>query len=270
VIRKKKLLQPDKKMHPFIGILLFFISVLLLLITGPLGLIYGFFYTLYKGGLKGLGEYLLKIAVSIDQLGNVLMQHLLNLLWIRKGGYRFGNRDETISSVLGKNKKLGMLTEFGKGIDRFLDTIDPNHSLNSIDYYVEPSENTIDKLAWILLQEKRILCVRSKGNSLFYLPGGKRDKGESDLIALTREIKEELQVTLDSNSFQFIRVFEAQADGQPPGKLVRMTCYEATYKGKLQVGTEIEEMAWISYQEKEKVSEVCKVIFEHLRSEDRM
>lgn len=257
-------------MHPLIGVLLFFISVLLLLITGPLGLIYGLFYTLFKGGLKGPSEYLLKIAVSIDQLGNVLMQHLLNLLWIRKGGYPFGNRDETISSALGRNKKLGMLTVFGKGIDRFLDTIDPNHSLNSIDYYVEPSDNTIDKLAWILLKEKRILCVRSKGKSLFYLPGGKRDKGESDLKALTREIKEKLQVSLEAHSFQFIRVFEAQADGKPPGVLVRMTCYEATYLGVLQVDAEIEEMAWISYQEKEKVSEVCKVIFEHLRSEERL
>lgn len=268
MIRKKKLLQPDKKTHPIIGVLLFVISVILLLITGPLGIIYGFFYTLFKGGLKGLGEYLLKIAISIDQLGNVLMQHLLNLLWIRKGGYPFGNRDETISSALGRNKKFGMLSVFGKGIDRLLDTIDPNHSLNSIDYYVEPSENTLDKLAWLLLREKRILCVRSKGKSLFYLPGGKRDKGESDLIALTREIKEELQVTLVAHSFQFFRVFEAQADGKPPGILVRMTCYEATYQGELQVDSEIEEMAWISYEEKEKLSEVCKVIFDHLRSEE--
>ncbi|NNJ88917.1 MAG: NUDIX domain-containing protein [Eudoraea sp.] len=257
-------------MHPIFGVLLFFISVILLLITGPLGLIYGFFYTLFKGGLKGLGEYLLKIAVSIDQLGNVLMQHLLNLLWIKKGGYPFGNRDETISSALGRNKKLGMLTLFGKGIDSFLDTIDPNHSLNSIDYYVEPSENTIDKLAWMHLKDRRILCVRSKGKSLFYLPGGKRDKGESDLKALTREIKEELKVLLDPNSFRFIRVFEAQADGKPPGMLVRMTCYEADYQGELQIDSEIEEMAWLGYHDREKVSEVCKVIFDHLRSEDRM
>jgi ADP-ribose pyrophosphatase YjhB (NUDIX family) len=198
------------------------------------------------------------------------MQHLLNLLWIKKGGYLFGNRDETISSALGRNKKLGMLTIFGKGIDAFLDAIDPNHSLNSIDYYVEPSENTIDKLAWITLKEKRILCVRSKGKTLFYLPGGKRDKGESDLKALSREIKEELQVILDPQSFQFIRVFEAQADGKPPGVLVRMTCYEAAYEGVLKIDSEIEEMAWLGYQDKEQVSEVCKVIFDHLKSEKKM
>lgn len=212
----------------------------------------------------------MKIAVSIDQLGNVLMQHLLNLLWIRKDGYPFGNRDETISSVLGRNKKFGTLTVFGKGIDRILDTIDPNHTLDSIDYYVEPSENTIDKLAWISIREKRILCVRSMGKSLFYLPGGKRDKGESDLKALTREIKEELQVLLNPDSFQFIRVFEAQADGKPPGILVRMTCYGATYQGELQPDSEIEEMAWLGYQDREIMSEVCKVIADHLRSEDRL
>ncbi len=91
-----------------------------------------------------------------------------------------------------------MLTVFGNVIDQFLDTIDPNHSLNSIDYYMEPSENIIDKLAWIIIKEKRILMCSQQGKSLFYLPGGKRDKGESDLKALTREIKEELQVTLDT------------------------------------------------------------------------
>ncbi|MDH3699362.1 MAG: NUDIX hydrolase, partial [Flavobacteriaceae bacterium] len=89
-------------------------------------------------GITGIGEYLLKVSISIDQLGNVLMQHLLNALWVREGGYLFGNRDETISSALGKNKTQQTLTGFGRLIDSILEFIDPNHSLNSIDYYVEP------------------------------------------------------------------------------------------------------------------------------------
>jgi 8-oxo-dGTP pyrophosphatase MutT (NUDIX family) len=250
--------------------LLFFISLALLAVTGPIGFIYGFFYTLIKGGIKGLGEYLLKIAVSIDQLGNVMMQHLLNLLWIRKGGYRFGNRDETISSALGRNKKLGMLTFFGRGIDSFLDAIDPNHSLNSIDYYIEPSDDSIEKLAWILLNDKKMLCVRSKGKSLYYIPGGKREKGESDLMALSREIQEELQVILDPGSFEYVNTFEAQAHGRPAGTLVRMSCYEATFRGNLQIGSEIEEMSWLSYTERNKVSEVGKLVFDHLKEKGRM
>jgi hypothetical protein len=66
------------------------------------------------------------------------MQHLLNLLWIKKNGYQFGNPDETVSSVIGKNLKNESLSSFGKVISNILDKIDPNHSLNSIDYYIEP------------------------------------------------------------------------------------------------------------------------------------
>ena len=130
--------EKTKKTNPLIGLLLFLISLILLFTTGILGFVFGFFQQLFTKGLRGVGEYTLKIAISIDQLGNVVLQHLLNLLWIKKEGYKFGNRDETISSVLGKNKQLNMLTGFGKGIDKALDFIDPNHSLNSIDYFIEP------------------------------------------------------------------------------------------------------------------------------------
>lgn len=130
----------DKKANPFIGILLFLISIVLFIITGPIGFLFAFFKLLFSKGLNGLGAYSLQLAVSIDQLGNVLMQHLFNSLWIKEGGYRFGNRDETISSALGKNKQLDTLTGFGRAIDNFLDIIDPNHSLNSIDYYIQPKE----------------------------------------------------------------------------------------------------------------------------------
>ncbi len=141
MIRKRFHEKPDKSVHPLIGLLLFLISVVLLIITTPIGLAYGIIHNLFTKGIKGMGEYLLKIAISIDQLGNVIMQHLLNVLWIKKGGYTFGNRDETISSALGRNKKRGTLSGFGKAIDALLDFIDPNHSLNSIDYYIEPRDD---------------------------------------------------------------------------------------------------------------------------------
>ncbi len=138
MILRKQSQQAAKKVNPFFGLLLFLISIFLFVLTGPLGFIYGFFHGLFSRGIKGVGEYLLKIAISIDQLGNVGMQHMLNALWVKKGGYLFGNRDETISSALGKNKAQKTLTAFGKLMDNILDSIDPNHSLNSIDYYVEP------------------------------------------------------------------------------------------------------------------------------------
>ncbi|MEM6892064.1 MAG: hypothetical protein AAF554_00140 [Bacteroidota bacterium] len=141
MVLKQQDCKPDRKTNPLIGVLLFLISIVLFIFTGPLGLLYGFVQQLFKKGLKGIGEFALELAISIDQLGNVLMQHLFNTLWIKKMGYKFGNRDETISSALGKNKQLGTLTGFGKFIDAILDFIDPNHSLDSIDYYVEPTED---------------------------------------------------------------------------------------------------------------------------------
>ncbi|MEM0932743.1 MAG: hypothetical protein AAGJ12_09770 [Bacteroidota bacterium] len=140
MILKHQDCKPDKKVRPGIGILLFLVSIVLFVLTGPIGFIFALFHELFKRGIHGVGEYGLQLAISIDQLGNVLMQHFFNALWIKKGGYKFGNRDETISSALGKNKQLETLTGFGKAIDWILDKIDPNHSLNSIDYHIEPLE----------------------------------------------------------------------------------------------------------------------------------
>ncbi|GAA0871810.1 hypothetical protein GCM10009117_09560 [Gangjinia marincola] len=130
----------SKKVNPFIGVLLFLISIVLLVTTGPLGLIYGLGYKLFTKFMTGIGDFCLEIAISVDQLGNVLMQHLLNHLWITSKGYKFGNRDETISSVIGKNLQTDTLTSFGKLMDRILDFLEPEHSLNSIDYFIQPIE----------------------------------------------------------------------------------------------------------------------------------
>ncbi|RNL80797.1 hypothetical protein ED312_18810 [Sinomicrobium pectinilyticum] len=134
------IVKEKKRIRPLIGVLLFIISIVLFITTCPIGLLYGLFHTAIRNSLRGIGEYALKMAISIDQLGNVVMQHILNLLIIKKGGYKFGNRDETISSAIGKNIQLGTLSGFGRLIDKILDFIDPDHSLNSIDYHIEPGE----------------------------------------------------------------------------------------------------------------------------------
>jgi 8-oxo-dGTP diphosphatase len=136
--------KKPKKAKPLLGILLFVISIILAITTGPIGLIYGLFYTLFTKSVKGVGEYCIQIADSIDQLGNVVMQHLLNDIWIKPTGYKFGNRDETISSVLGKNERDKTLSRFGKLMVNFLNTLDKNHVLNSIDYHIDPMEDDID------------------------------------------------------------------------------------------------------------------------------
>ena len=54
----------------------------------------------------------------------------------------------------------------------------------------------IDKLAWIAIQAKHILSTKSVSKEKYYIPGGKRESGETDAAALCREIKEELGIDL--------------------------------------------------------------------------
>lgn len=130
--------------------------------------------------------------------------------------------------------------------------------------------NFIDKLAWLEIQNDKILSTKSKGKSIFYLPGGKRELGESDVQALTREIREELSVDLQEDSVAFIGTFEAQADGHKSGIIVRMTCYSGKYIGQLKPGSEIEEFVWLSYDDKNKISAVDKLIFEWLKTNGKL
>ena len=259
-----------KKKNPLLGFPLFLISILLLVFTGPIGLAYGLLQRLLKGGIRGAGRYLFQLAVSIDQLGNVMMQHLLNTLWIKKGGYPFGNRDETISSALGRNKQEKTLTYFGRVMDRILDTLDPNHTLNAIDYYIEPSPRIIEAVCWLHLVDNKVLCSRSRHHKSYLIPGGKRQEGESDAQALVREIQEECGVRLFPESLSSIGIFEGPADDQPTGVRVRLACYEGPCEGVPTVQAELEELVWLGYPDRDLVATADRFIFELLHRQGRI
>lgn len=128
--------------------------------------------------------------------------------------------------------------------------------------------NNIDKLAWLRIENRKLLCARSKGKDTFYSPGGKRELGESDQEALIREIQEEVTVALIPASIQFANQFSAQADGKPAGVMVVMTCYFADYTGILTPAAEIEELAWFSTAERNRCSLVTGHIMDWLLAAD--
>jgi 8-oxo-dGTP diphosphatase len=125
----------------------------------------------------------------------------------------------------------------------------------------------IDKLAWIEIKDKSILSTKTYGKDKYYIPGGKRESGETDEQALYREIKEELSIDLKSDTIKFIGVFQAQAHGHPIGTIVKMTCYSAAFTGQLKANSEIEEIKWLNYTDKDKISEVDKLIFDYLKEQ---
>lgn len=131
--------------------------------------------------------------------------------------------------------------------------------------WFEPTREVIDKVAWVHVRDGRLLSVRSHGKELFYVPGGKREPGESDEACVAREVGEELGVTLDPATLRPVGVFEAQADGKPPGTLVRIACWSGDFAGELAPRAEIAELAWLGCADRERLSLAGRLILDALR-----
>jgi 8-oxo-dGTP diphosphatase len=123
----------------------------------------------------------------------------------------------------------------------------------------------IDKIAWVYVVDGRILSARSKGKDIYYLPGGKREPGETDIDTLLREIEEELSVRIKPETISHFGTFEAEAHGKSEGVLVKMACYSADFEGKLSASSEIDEWVWLTYNDRDRVSPVSQIIFDKLR-----
>lgn len=104
------------------GILLYIIAYLLFL---PL--------TIFNAlNVKKKG-YFKDTAINLDRFGNREFRFSLNKYLItEKSPDRFGNIEETISSVLGKNELSDNLTTLGKLLCWVLDKIEKNHCIKSI------------------------------------------------------------------------------------------------------------------------------------------
>lgn len=119
------------------GTALAILSIILSAVLYPPALAISLFKAFWKrrfiGAFKNFDNQMLAIATSIDASGNVVCVDLFNITLIKRNGYKFGNRKETISSALGKNQRDETLTIAGTVLCAILDFIDPNHCQKSID-----------------------------------------------------------------------------------------------------------------------------------------
>ena len=131
-------MKNNSLIHFLKSLLLFCIAFVLLVTTAPIGFVYTLIRQIVLFKLQWLSIYFTEVAIALDAAGNVMMQHLLNdtLLIKKEPTYYFGNKKETISSVLGKNSLTNTLSFLGKALNAFLNLIDYGHSLNSIQYDV--------------------------------------------------------------------------------------------------------------------------------------
>ena len=105
--------------------LLVILACLLFIIFAPIGWLVALCF-------KGRKDYFWRVALSIDQTGNVICGKFFDLTLRTKEGYGFGEVDRTISYALGRNKIKGTLTKRGKALDKLLDIIDKEHTLNAV------------------------------------------------------------------------------------------------------------------------------------------
>jgi len=91
----------------------------------------------------------------------------------------------------------------------------------------------------------KVLLVRKRGTAVFMLPGGKPDKGETELACLEREIAEELNSTIELESIRRTGDFTDKAANEPNAQVEAVV-----FEGKLSdsgiavPSAEIEEVLW--------------------------
>ena len=122
----------------------------------------------------------------------------------------------------------------------------------------------LDVLAWICLDNRKVLCARTKGNNIFYLPGGKRQPGESNWEGISREVKEELNVSLVKETLKEHLVVQEKAHGFVEPTWVEMRCFTADYKGNIVATSEIAEIAWFGLKDINQCAPANQRVLEYL------
>lgn len=102
----------------------------------------------------------------------------------------------------------------------------------------------IEKVALAVIQDKKVLFARSKKNqSVFYTLGGKIEKGETDEECIFREVKEEVDTTIQEGSLVFLGVVHASAHDKPNTQ-VRVRLYQGQLLGSPKPSSEVAEIAF--------------------------
>lgn len=90
------------------------------------------------------------------------------------------------------------------------------------------------------------LLVRKRGTTAFMQPGGKIDAGEAPLVALCRELGEEIGLSRAAGrNAAYLGRFEAPA-AHEPGRRVVAELYRLQIDAEPAARAEIEEIRWIT------------------------
>ena len=115
-----------------IELIILVVAIVLLYLLLPVVALFMILKYFFTGDKRRLSVWFFRTAREIDVFANVNGAEFFDAIFIRDGGYKFGNPKETISSVIGKNQRDKTLSIAGMVLRIMLDKIDKNHCLKSI------------------------------------------------------------------------------------------------------------------------------------------
>ncbi|GAN69348.1 NUDIX hydrolase [Acetobacter orleanensis] len=98
--------------------------------------------------------------------------------------------------------------------------------------------------ALIFNEQGQILLVRKHGSRVFMQAGGKIDAGETAVQAVTRELNEELGITVTLKEDDFLGSFTAPAANEP-GYLIQAEVFQMVLSAPVAAQAEIAEIIWV-------------------------
>ncbi|EOV9656504.1 NUDIX domain-containing protein [Cronobacter turicensis] len=106
------------------------------------------------------------------------------------------------------------------------------------------SQNICIASAIITDEYGRCLLVRKRGTTHFIQPGGKMEPDEITVVALMRELQEELNLNLTGQDLSYVGRFTDKAINEP-GRVVIAEIYHSVLTASdIQPAAEIEEVIW--------------------------
>lgn len=98
--------------------------------------------------------------------------------------------------------------------------------------------------ALITRQDGKVLLVRKRGSVAFIQPGGKLQPDEAPIVALCRELQEELGLILQHNRFIYIGRYSALAVNEAEHTVIAEV-FKVQISQNVTPQAEIEEVIWI-------------------------
>lgn len=131
----------------------------------------------------------------------------------------------------------------------------------------------VDRIRAIILKDRKILLVNDgklvDGRQIYWSPGGHQETGETHQDTLTRELKEELGLTLES-----MELIGSYNDPNFKGEEGTRYYYLCKVKGKPTPNSEITSYVWSNFEDfKNKYGQINKTLYpilEKLHNEEKL